>query len=114
MPVAPEQDTSLSVFTVFVDSLLHSQVSEVADASQQVAASPVPLCPRARHFSAIVHCVSGLTAAIEGITSSRRLAAGGSIASATVPRVSPSMSLFTVLFELTAATEGITGTGASH
>ena len=34
---------------------------------------------RARYTNELVHCIDGLTAAIEGITDSRRIKAGGSI-----------------------------------
>ena len=64
---------------------------------------------RARHTSALVHCISGLTAAIEGITGSWCLTAGGSIASATVPRARYTSALVHCISGLTAAIEGVTG-----
>ena len=73
-------------------------------AGGSIAATTVP---RARHTSFLVHCICGVTVAIEGVTGSRCCTAGGRIQVPLSPEQDTAIScFFHSIREQTAAIKG--------
>ena len=86
VPLSQEQDTSVPLFTVLVDSPLQSKVSPVAGASQQVAASQVPQSPEQDTPMPLFTVCSRTDRCSRRHQNSWRFTTGGSIEGATVCR----------------------------